>query len=250
MKHDTRPYVDRAKEVHGDAYDYTDTVYTTMHDRITVRCNTHGTVSTPTASDHIRKGAGCKQCRYTKAINSRAGSNKRWDTNEFISRAREVHGDKYSYDATEYTNAHTKVIVTCPVHGDWETRPSDHIRGNGGFGLGCPLCTSKMSAPERLIASTLTELGIMYKTQHPTEIRSDKGSLLFYDFYIPATNLCIEYDGRQHITNDTIYQDHERRQYLDNLKDTDASNRNYTLIRIPYHYTGKRLAAYISKLVS
>lgn len=50
---------------------------------------------------------------------------------EFIKRARDVHGDKYSYDKVVYTGALKKVIITCPVHGDFTIRPSEHLKGRG-----------------------------------------------------------------------------------------------------------------------
>lgn len=248
MKHDTRPYIERVKEVYGDAYDYTDTVYTTMHSRITVRCNKHGTISTPTASDHLRNGVGCKQCRYENTINSRTGTTARWTTAAFIQKATAVHGNKYTYSKTEYINAHTAVIVTCPSHGDWDTKPSDHIRGNGGHGLGCPKCAQRMSAPERVICQVLDTQQLPYVYQYPTSLRSDTGRCLWYDFYIPSLNTVIEYDGQQHYDEKWV-GGLARRQELDALKNKDAMQQGYHLIRIPYHYTGPRLTKHVLALL-
>ena len=46
---------------------------------------------------------------------------------EFICRAREVHGDKYDYSKAEYINSTTKVCIICPVHGEFWQRPVSHI---------------------------------------------------------------------------------------------------------------------------
>ena len=246
-KHDTRPFIERAREVHGDHYDYTNTVYVTSHTPVTFTCNIHQCECTATPSDHLRSGCGCKLCRYDKAIASRTGGTSRWSTQQFVDKAKEVHGDRYDYSHVTYTNAHTYVTIVCKEHGPWDTRPTDHIRGNGGVGLGCPICTHKMSAPERVIHRTLTELGVDFFYQHPTLIRSDKGRVLWYDFFIPSTNTVIEYDGRQH-TDENWVTGLERRQLLDGLKNEDATSRGYTMVRIPYSYTGKRLAAYIKQL--
>ena len=54
---------------------------------------------------------------------------------EFIMKARAVHGDKYNYDKVEYVNNHTLVTITCPIHGDFPQTPGNHKRGNG-----CPYC--------------------------------------------------------------------------------------------------------------
>lgn len=53
----------------------------------------------------------------------------RLTNDEFIIRAKDVHGDKYSYDNVEYSNYETDVIVTCNKHGDFNIKPSDLLSG-------------------------------------------------------------------------------------------------------------------------
>ena len=38
---------------------------------------------------------------------------------------------KYNYDKFVYVNAHTKSIITCPIHGDFEQTPDAHKTGSG-----------------------------------------------------------------------------------------------------------------------
>jgi very-short-patch-repair endonuclease len=57
--------------------------------------------------------------------------NKPITTLKFIERAKKVHGNKYIYDKVNYVNAHTKVIITCREHGDFEQLADAHIRGTG-----------------------------------------------------------------------------------------------------------------------
>jgi len=45
---------------------------------------------------------------------------------EFIARATTIHEGFYTYQNTEYVNAQTKVIVTCPVHGDFHIKATNH----------------------------------------------------------------------------------------------------------------------------
>lgn len=52
-------------------------------------------------------------------------------TEEFIQRAREIHGDKYDYSKVEYINLSTKVCIICPEHGVFWQRPDVHLRGSG-----------------------------------------------------------------------------------------------------------------------
>lgn len=63
---------------------------------------------------------------------------KRLTTQEFIEKAQKIHGDKYNYDKTEYVNSHTKVTITCPIHGDFKMLATNHLSGDG-----CPLCSQR-----------------------------------------------------------------------------------------------------------
>lgn len=60
---------------------------------------------------------------------------KKLTQDEFLKRAKEVHGDTYRYDKTVIAGSKIAVIITCPIHGDFTQRPGDHLRG-----CGCPLC--------------------------------------------------------------------------------------------------------------
>ena len=62
---------------------------------------------------------------------------------EFIRKARLLHGDKYDYSKVDYVTAHTKIMIICPIHGEFLQSPSNHIRGNG-----CPKC-AKIKAKEK-----------------------------------------------------------------------------------------------------
>lgn len=60
---------------------------------------------------------------------------RRLTKEQFIERARKVHGNTYSYKKTVYQIAAKKATITCSKHGDFQQRPNDHLRGNG-----CPTC--------------------------------------------------------------------------------------------------------------
>jgi hypothetical protein len=49
----------------------------------------------------------------------------------FIEKAREVHGDKYSYDKVIYIDNKKKVIISCEIHGEFLQTPSSHLASNG-----------------------------------------------------------------------------------------------------------------------
>ena len=52
-------------------------------------------------------------------------------TKDFIARGKQHFGDKYSYIKTKYVNKRTSLIITCPVHGDFQQRAQDHLDGHG-----------------------------------------------------------------------------------------------------------------------
>ena len=66
-------------------------------------------------------------------------------TSIFIEKARAKHGDRYGYDRVVYIRAHDKVIITCTNHGDFEQRPSAHLRGDG-----CDKCGKESMVVKRL----------------------------------------------------------------------------------------------------
>lgn len=57
---------------------------------------------------------------------------------EFVSKSKAIHNNKYDYSRTEYLNNRTKVEIICPVHGSFFQTPHDHLEGKG-----CKLCGDK-----------------------------------------------------------------------------------------------------------
>ena len=107
--------------------------------KVCVICPEHGEFY-QAPRDHVR-GNGCPQC-----ANKRRGSKKRLTINEFIEKAREVHGDKYNYDAVKYDNINTKITIICPIHGNFEQIPMNHLLGQG-----CPKCIGRNLNTEDII---------------------------------------------------------------------------------------------------
>lgn len=58
-------------------------------------------------------------------------NNIKYTTEWFIKKCREVHGNFYSYEKTNYINAKTKVVIVCPIHGIFEQQPTKHLSGHG-----------------------------------------------------------------------------------------------------------------------
>ena len=126
---DTADFVSRCKGVHGERYDYSLVEYENSVTKVNIVCREHGSFLQQPAS-HL-SGKGCAKCAGA------AMSLRKAHTAEvFITKAREVHGDKYSYEEVDYVASQTNVNITCKVHGVFAQRPTNHLSGKG-----CSGCT-------------------------------------------------------------------------------------------------------------
>jgi Zn ribbon nucleic-acid-binding protein len=56
---------------------------------------------------------------------------KKDKTGDFIIKAIKKHGNKYDYSKVDYLTAHFKIIIICPIHGDFDQTPNSHLNGCG-----------------------------------------------------------------------------------------------------------------------
>ncbi len=116
-------FVAKARDVHGEIYDYSNADYVNSSTKVVIRCPNHGEfVQTP--GNHL-SGFGCLKCAH-----DRAGQYHKKNTNSFISEAQAVHGDAYDYSKTVYQGAREKLVVICPKHGEFEQVAFVHLRAN------------------------------------------------------------------------------------------------------------------------
>jgi hypothetical protein len=150
-------------------------------------------------------------------------------TRTFILEAQKVHDYRYSYDKTEYVTNQVKVIITCPIHGDFEQRPLSHVQGNG-----CTNCNE--SRGEKAIAKYLDKNNISYYRQHKFSDCRNVFELPF-DFYIPALRTAIEFDGKQHYEPIGYFgglQTFEKLQINDRIKSDYCEDNYIDLVRVKY----------------
>ena len=123
-------FLARAREVHGDFYDYSRVVYRGAHVKLTIVCPEHGSFE-QTANSHVR-GTGCMSCGRERTVAARAAS-----FDDFAMKARAVHGDLYDYSQVEYHRSGDKVVIGCKDHGFFEQVANSHLGG-----AGCPVCAA------------------------------------------------------------------------------------------------------------
>lgn len=121
----TREFVMEAVEKHGDKYDYSEVDYINNSTKVVIICPAHGEfLQRP--YDHLTGGCGCPKCKY--AVHA---DQTKSNTAEFIAKALKKHNGAYSYENVMYENAKAKVSITCPIHGDFDQTPNDHLTGYG-----------------------------------------------------------------------------------------------------------------------
>ena len=212
----TEEFIEKAKLVHGDKYDYTLTNYVNSKLKVKIICPTHG-VFTQIPNGHL-VGSGCLKC-----------DNKNVTTEEFIEKAKLVHGNKFDYTNVVYVKSMSTICIICPIHGEFKQKPSDHLSG-----YGCPRCNE--SKGEKSITNYLKINGFDYIKQKKFNNCRNVMKLPF-DFYLPDYNLLIEYDGEQHF-KPTEYWGGEtafkKQLFNDNIKNEYAKNNNINLLRIRF----------------
>lgn len=123
-KYDIDTFIKKAREIHGDKYDYSQSTYVNGITKLKIVCPIHG-VFEQTPSKHL-SGQGCPKC----------GHNSFMTTETLIEEARKIHDGKYDYSKTEYIDYNTKICIICPEHGEFWQYPYQHIDRKNG----CPKC--------------------------------------------------------------------------------------------------------------
>lgn len=130
MRLTTDEFIRRAKAIHGDEYDYSETIYKNASTKVLVKCK-DGTCKSVYPFAHLKKPIG----RKTKQMAAES----------FISKALALYNGKYDYSKAreEFVNMKTMVTVSCPIHGDFKVCPSTHLNGKG-----CKQCMADKVAAE------------------------------------------------------------------------------------------------------
>lgn len=116
----------RANETHNYLYKYPDQQYINELTKIEIICPIHGSFW-QSPSNHIHRKQGCPKCN--RGIKS--------TLSEFIEKSMYKFKNKFDYNKTNYTLASKEIIITCKIHGDFETTPSKHLLASSG---GCYDC--------------------------------------------------------------------------------------------------------------
>lgn len=274
-------FISEANEVHSNKYDYSLVEFTSIHQKVRIQCDVHGVFEQEVAK-HL-SGQGCKRCKGREV----------WTTDDFVTKAKEIHGDSFNYDQVIFKRNNEKVLIVCNECGsDFLQVPMSHLVGNGcpfcagNIAIsesetreriskahfdeiqmigeyngadsptlfkhtcghqwttipskiyyrrqGCPAC--KTSLGNQYIYNYLKMKKITFESERRFDSCRDKNTLPF-DFYIPERRLLIEFDGAQHFQvvqhfgGEKAFEDRQRK---DKIKDQWARDNDMKLIRIRY----------------
>jgi hypothetical protein len=79
------------------------------------------------------------------------------NTEKFIKRAVNKHGNRYDYSKVNYKNISEKVIIICPIHGAFKQSPISHLLHKG-----CPFCSGKRNNTGFFIKRAIKRHGVTY----------------------------------------------------------------------------------------
>lgn len=167
-------FVSVAKQIHHDKYEYNSGTYINNRTPIAIICPIHGEFM-QLPSNHIHKAhpRGCPKCNGGVKL----------ELSDFIQRSNIIHKGKYDYSKVEYVDAHTKVCIICPEHGEFWQEPRAHLEGQG-----CPKCCRNYSHFEDEIKSCFEDIEV---EQRNRKILGGKE----IDIYIPSHKIGIEFNG-------------------------------------------------------
>ncbi len=110
-----------AKLIHGNLYNYSDSIYIGNKKNIVIFCNICGKYFYQRPDNHLA-GAGCTNCY----------GNIKHTNNEFIEKCMIIHNSKYDYTKTIYNGMLKNIVVNCYLHGDFTIRAQNHLLNKQG----------------------------------------------------------------------------------------------------------------------
>lgn len=117
-------------EKYGNKYDFSKVNYLGNKTKVCIICPEHGEFWKRPDGLFGENNCGCQKCAIIKNAKKRTLS-----TEEFIKKAKKIHGSKYDYSKVNYENTKTSVCIICPEHGKFWQSPNTHLSG-----CGCPEC--------------------------------------------------------------------------------------------------------------
>lgn len=239
-------FVNKATEIHGAKYDYSDVVISDETSKATTKlsiiCHKHGEFL-QTINKHISRKQGCVLCYHDRCTDT---------TESFIEKANKIHKFSFDYSKVNYVKNDVLVCIVCKTHGDFYLSPHTHLKGQG-----CKKCSESLG--ERAVRHFLERNKIEFTTQKTfDDCKNPKtGRHLKFDFYLQKLNVIVEFDGQQHVeppknffgrvfTESEASLIFDKIKYTDEIKNKYCKDNNIALVRVP-HTKRKTLDKFLVK---
>jgi hypothetical protein len=147
----TEQFIEEAIVIHGNKFDYSQVIFTTKKSPVKIICNTCNTIFKQAPGNHLI-GQGCMNCYNKNTVRS---------LEQFIQKAKKIHGNKYNYSKVIYKNNDTYVIIICQIHGEFQQSPHSHLNGSN-----CIKCANNMRSTEEFIKDANKKHNYKYKYEN------------------------------------------------------------------------------------
>jgi len=254
---------DKIKDIKCDKCEYTCSTNTrlklhikSVHEKIKdfkcdkchYMCSTNGDLKQHIKQVHDKiKNFKCDVCSYTCSTKD----NLRQHIKQVHEKIKDIKCSKCDYVCSSNSclkrhikNIHDKIKDVKCNKCDYTCSNMDNLTRHIKIMHERPKMDKRMSLNEAIIFNYLTKNNIIFEQEKKYNLRSPKGSLLRYDFYIPLLNTLLEFDGGQHFkpirwnsldTEEQVKEKFEYIQLCDKLKNEYATNNNIKLVRIKYN---------------
>lgn len=183
------------RSVWGDRFDYSEVEYVNTNTKVKIGCSEHGEFLLYPWQH--KKGVGCYQCGRAQ-VGAKVAAKLKSNTDDFITKAKQIFGSLYDYSKVDYAHSHQKVTIGCSSHGDFMLAPNRHLERQG-----CPTCSSQKSNLEGL---WLDSLGLPRDQAHRNFDLKVDGKKCMIDGFDPKTNTVYEFHGDFWHGNPKLYE--------------------------------------------
>ena len=122
----TESFINKCKLIYKNEYDLSKINYINSETPVEIICPIDGSFW-PTPDNIIHKHSKCPKCSTRKRTKTKE---------QFVKESNEIHNNFYDYSKSIYINNQTKLIINCPIHGNFKMTPSHHTN----YKRGCKEC--------------------------------------------------------------------------------------------------------------
>ncbi len=110
--------ITKSQSLFGEKYEFHEIKTIGKYRYLYLSCKLHNEEFRQRIDAHTTGMEGCPVCKKI---------NQSLTLEQFLSKARKKHGDRYNYDLVNYINYKTPVIIKCSIHGQFNQLPCIHV---------------------------------------------------------------------------------------------------------------------------